>query len=323
MTALEIVQDSRPSAYMEDGTIILRASSLGSCTRDLVGLLLGHDPLPTPPDLQARFDAGSAAEPHILKRVEKLGWVFDEGRKQAEGELRLLPAGDGVPAVVVRFHPDGVAMLPNWKADYVVEAKALAPSTWKDAQRHGTGSLFGYDWQLSVMMHAYKLPGVWVALQKDVDADGVVTYEGELHIEYVTKAPRSLGELMKRAKYIRDCYLQGEMPECENYSQFPCVLLYLRPEKEQVERDLAEVVDEDEFEQLAAEYDVLTMVVATGTKADKDRKAVKERLLEIVGEKDGARARGWEVVKTVSDRPRMVASDERYDVTTITVNQDA
>lgn len=323
MTALEIVSDDRPSAYHEDGTIILRASSLGSCTRDLVGLLLGHDPLPTPPDLQARFDAGSAAEPHILKRVEQLGWVFDEDRKQAEGELRLLPAGDGVPAVVVRFHPDGVAMLPNWKADYVVECKALAPSTWKDAQRHGTGSLFGYDWQLSVMMHAYKLPGVWVALQKDVDADGVVTYEGELHIEYVTKAPRGMGELMRRAKRVRDGYLDGVMPDCDSPNQYPCPLLYLRPEKDAVERDMADVEDEDEFETLAAEYDVLTMVVATGTKADKDRKQVKERLLEIVGEKDGARARGWEVVKTVSDRPRMVASDERYDVTTITVKQDA
>lgn len=323
MTALEIVSDNRPSAYIEDGRIILRASSIGSCTRDLVGLLLGHEPLPTPPDLQARFNAGSEAEPHILKRIEALGWEFDEELRQAEGELQLLPASGDKPAVVVRFHPDGVAVSPHDQKSYVVECKALAPSTWKQASSKGTGSLFGYDWQLSVMMLAYKLEGLWVALQKDVDADGVVSYEGELHMEYATKPPRSLGELMKRGKVVRDAYLDGVMPECDRPDQYPCPLLYLRPEKEQVERAMAEVADADAFEQLAAEYEVLTEVVASGSKADKDRKAIKAQLLELVGEKDGASANGWTVVKTVSERSKMVATDEKYEVVTITVNRDA
>lgn len=323
MTAVEIQSDDRPSAYMEDGTIILRASSLGSCTRDLVGLLLGHEPLPTPPDVQARFDAGSKAEPHILQRLVDLGYVFDEEQKQAEGELRVLPPGkNGEPAVVVRFHPDGVADDPHFPGvRRVIEAKALAPSTFEQAQKKGTGSLFGYDWQLSVMMHAYKLPALWMAICKNPD-DGD-DFTGELHVEYVDTPPRSMGELVRRAKQVRDAFLDGEMPACENESQYPCPLLYLRPVKEDT-REWSDVPDElaDEFEQLAAEYEVLTEVVASGTAADKERKGIKARLLEIVGERDAVSGRGWSVTRTVSERPKMVKGDETYTVVTITVSKD-
>src|SRR5690606_13617948 len=117
------------------------------------------------------FDAGTAAEPHILARLEKLGWSLD-GTAQQEGELRILPG------VIIRFHPDETGASPIDGVRRLVECKALSNSTFEQARRKGTGTLFAYDWQLSIMMHALGLPAAWVGLRKN--PDDPEDFDGEL-----------------------------------------------------------------------------------------------------------------------------------------------
>jgi len=292
---LTVVSDNRPAAYLDDDRIILRASSFGSaCIRDLVLHLLGeHEPLPVPADLQARFDAGTAAEPHILARVRELGWE-SKGLAQAEGELKVLPG------VYVRFHPDEVMSVPTTSDTRLVECKALAESTFEQARTRGTGSLpFGYDWQLSVMMHALKLPAVWVGLKKN--PDDPEDWSGELHLEFVDKPPRSLGEIVKRAKAVRDAYLHaadgGEVPECEG-DRYPCPFLYLRPEKEETIEESAG--DEaDEIDTWGARYEKAREVEAA---AKKEKEEARDRLKEIAGARLGVRGRRFRFVRTIQTR---------------------
>lgn len=293
--------DNRPAAYKEGDLIVLRASSFGSaCIRDLVLHLLGeHDPLPTPPDLQVRFDAGHAAEPHILNRLHVLGWRPVEGAAQKEGELHVLPG------VVIRFHPDGVMTAPMFANtdDFtrLVECKALAPSSYAQARTKGTGSLFSYDWQLSVMMHALKLPATWVALCKNMENPD--DYQGELHLEHVTTPPKSMGQIVMRARKIVRAYEEaregGELPECEDPSIYPCPFLMLRPEKEKDEGVRLEGDEADLVDKLGKAY-------IAARDQEKAAKEAKERargeLLDLAGGRDIVRGRAVRFKKSTVTR---------------------
>lgn len=305
MTAIEA--DNRPASYLEDGNIILRASSIGGCTRDLVLHLLGADPLPIPDEVQKRFDAGTAAEPHILQRMRDEGWLFEEGLAQQEGELKVLPAGDGKPAVIIRYHPDGVAAFfdpcpgepyTSLTELHIVEAKALAESSWEQASRKGTGSLFNYDWQLSVMMHASRLPGVWVALKKNPDDPD--DYSGPLHIEFVDKAPIRFGEIVKKAKGIRDAYLSGEAPDCSDYGQYPCAFAHLRPERE----DLTEQAEGDLDDEIAHWAQIYDKESGIAKEAEANKRAARDHLMDALGNRGGLRGGGWRVTKHVQIRTK-------------------
>lgn len=315
--------DNRPSAYLEAGSdgeyIIIRASSLGRCMADHVMHLLGFQPNDHPDVLKERFAEGHRAEPIILKQMVEDGWTFVEGSAQREEELIVFRPGGDKPGVKVRYHPDGIAShFDDVGMKRVIEAKALAPSTFNQATSKGTGSLFGYDWQLSVMMLKTGLKAAWVAGPKDENGNVIAS---NLHYEYVSKPPRSKAEVIKRCKKIRDLYLKGEPPECEDQSQWPCPFNYMRSEKPEVE--WADLDDRDAafLNNIASEYDVLTQVVAAGAKADKKRKELKKELEELAAGRAAIRGGGWEMKTTVTERARMVKSDETYEITTLKVER--
>lgn len=83
--------DNRPNIYPEADRIILRASSIGGCTRSLIALMLGHDPAPPPEFMQKAYDEGNANEPVILNllRTRELDQEDRHGVK-ATVEYRML-----------------------------------------------------------------------------------------------------------------------------------------------------------------------------------------------------------------------------------------
>lgn len=323
------MSDNRPSAYLEsaeDGVyIVLRASGLGGCMRDLVLHLLGNEPLATPDEVQARFDAGNRAEPHILRRcVEEHGFRFVEGSSQREGEYVVIRSGEK-PGVKVRFHPDGIADVGEMlDRRVVVEAKALAESSYNQAVSKGTGSLFGYDWQLSAMMHSANLPAVWVALLKNKDQDAE-EWDGPMHMEWVDVPPRSKAEFLKRAKMIRDAYLSGEAPECDSPNQYPCPFLYLRPEREDTTEHEGDELVSVAIAQYAQQYD---QWAAEEKIAKQNREKARDELLAILNGRGGIRGNGWRVTqheRVYARFDRKAAEKElgdlsRFDSTTSSVS---
>jgi len=213
------VGDDRPSCYYEGDTLIIRASAIGSsCLWELVAAGQGYPQSPVPDFLQKAFDDGNSLEPVIVSMLEEAGHrIFG---KQDEGELQV--ASD----VVIRYHP--------------VEIKAIADAGWQKAARYSVADYISeYAWQLSVMMIAEGLPGVWVAYNKGNSNGKPCADKGRLLYETKLVPPISREEIVKKALLIKelidgeDIMVSGR--ECDDPDHFPCRYLHMRPEANESE----------------------------------------------------------------------------------------
>lgn len=254
--------DDRPPAYFEGDLLVVRASALGSCMWELIAAAQGHERNAVPEALQAKFDQGHDWEPKVLGRLRELNWKLNDELAQQEGALRV--GGNRI----VRLHPDAIGEPSLMEGARVIEVKAFAASTYDKAQRHGVQATFHeYEWQLSAMMHAYRLPGVWVVVNKET---------GELHFQYVDKPIVPLSEIVKRVKAIYEGALGEDIATterpCEQPAQWPCRYLHLRPEPERKEREALAVPVEHvaAFEAAVVNYD-------SCRRAEAEAKATKEK----------------------------------------------
>jgi hypothetical protein len=148
--------------------------------------------------------------------------------KQDEGELVI------TPNIVVRYHPDG---LTYWKdSATVVEIKALADAGWQKSARYSVGDYIDeYKWQLSVMMIAEGLPGLWVAFNKGISNGAECPDKGRMLYESVMLPPINFTTIRDKAIHIKELIdgddILASGRECDDTSHFPCRYLHLRPEE--------------------------------------------------------------------------------------------
>lgn len=265
------VADNRPPAYWEEDQLVIRCSALGGCLWELIASAQGYEPHAFPAFMLKAFKEGQEAEPKIIQHLLEQGWMLEDMQK--EGHLRC------APSAIIRYHPDGIGKPPfTLKADglkRVVEIKALGPDLFKQAQRHGVASTIKeYPWQLSIMMHAEDLPGVWVIYSKET---------GEVIYEWVDVPIVPLVLIVNKVANLLEALDEDLMDRpCDDPKHFPCRYLSLRPEPDNSADTLsvADVGLEDEFDQLARQY---LMVKGQIDELEKKKKEYRDKLLAMSG----------------------------------------
>jgi hypothetical protein len=301
--------DNRPSVYWEeiDGQVflIIRASAIGHpCLWELTAQGQGHDQGNMPAFMRRAFKKGQELEPVVLRRLHD-EYGYREFTAQMEGHL-ILPEN-----IMIRYHPDGIGQFMDpphdWLGPLVVEVKALRHENYeKAAQGHVGDVVKEYPWQLSVMMHAEKLPGMWVAIDKGWPPDPETEIkpkcegEGRLYLDPVPTPPISLKEITEKALKIKELVLGEDVLTadwgCTSPDHFPCRYQHLRPEPEEREDDgwgdkgeggVGKVVHLDSDSEEGREFDqmVRDYILHHGhAKEAKDRAdALKEKIIAYTG----------------------------------------
>lgn len=326
------MSDSRPPAYFEGDTLVIRASSLGGPVCQLVAAGQGHEIMPPPPWLQKAFDEGNRWEGPMLEELRRRGWrepklghVFngaewpgDTPAAQSEHDWPV------VPGIVVRFHPDDVLVpvgddVPATRerasnfpeGPVLVECKALSAANYEMATTVGAARLpYAYDWQLSAMMHGLGLPAVWVTVDKGAskayeasDPDGGSDQVREdlvlatLHAEWVATPPIPKADIVRRVLKIRQLIRSGDLPtDGADHQANPCRFLHVCPVAE--EREATVVATGDRATEVARWAQWYEQQKTIEKQAGERKAEARERLLELVGEDDAVLADGWKVTRT-------------------------
>lgn len=149
-------------AYLDDdGTVIYRASSLGSCIRSLTAARCGEPATPPNAGLRAAMDASTLAEDLAIQEFEKVtGGTVIWQQKKVElpidiGQDYELKSASGTTAAVkhshlIRGHIDGL-----WqREDDIIEIKSLSARNFEIYNSRGLEGLgwLGekYKWQAAV-----------------------------------------------------------------------------------------------------------------------------------------------------------------------------
>lgn len=281
------VADHRPDCYVEGEKIVIRASSIGSCTRRLIGQGLGMDGEAPPAKIVGKWNESAALEDAVLAAGKK---AIEEGTrcryKRLEVTELTAPGGIASPMrpyqgqwefdweigerAVLRGHLDElVSIYEQERGGYLgkafIEAKAFGDSYWEKWLKSGWDAFPGYAWQFSACSHALGLPG-WMVVAHKIDGE-----IAEVDVRWVEQGdtPVRRGQLMARVVGVAGAVARGEMPDACDQKDWPCPLWYLH---EDVQEELVEVEDPAIVE-VAREY--------LGLKDDAAK--IKSRMDEIRG----------------------------------------
>jgi len=282
------VGDNRPNVYRDpDGTIVYRASSLGSCIRSLVAYRNQvATPRPHSAVMLERFAEGNRAEPQIVAWLGTAGWVVtDAGEAQVEYDLPVLPG------VVVRCHPDGLAVRkgePTWTSQRVLEVKALSDGL----ADKGLYALKHYPWQLSIEMLATGRKALYVVYNKgfdEVDERSVVVKE-------IDVPPYSLAQVKARVAKVEAAGRGDDLPDC-NQNDFPCQWYGIVCQQQAMVRPEAET--DDDVEGLCA---ALFDARMARKRAEAQEKEARQELEHALGDRPRVRAGAYVARRTVFER---------------------
>lgn len=236
-----------------DGTILYRASALGSCTKALIAARLEYEPLPPPKEVAARFRRGHEVEDEVNKLLRHDGYFLHD----LQGEVRL-PISEKIAVV---GHLDGKRRQTGAWEIRGYDVKSQNRAAWDDFDRNGWESGFfpKYKWQFS----AYKLA---TGLEFDLIRALVNEDDKLVHIE-VSEVPNwyTIEEVRARVLEVEAASLSGVLPDYCDHRDFPCPYFYL-PSHGEVEGERY-VLDDESVDILAREY----------KDADKDEAAAKGR----------------------------------------------
>jgi hypothetical protein len=310
--------DHRPDVYVEHETqkIVYRASSLGNCIRSLTAIRMGTIPAPFPEKFRKVFADGQRGEAVIIEEVEKTGWLVIEG----QAEVELIVGQSNAPGtlgyiIVVRGHVDGLAyedLLNN--GGHVLECKTTASKIQATLQAK-------YDWQISVYMEVYGLPGLFAVGQKD-GLGNVIRSTVKTHTVYAP--PHPLSEIIERVLKIEKFAELAVDPPCDSESKYPCSTYWLHEEdpfargsgyvSTPVAGNLgggSSAIREDAAAQRhtdtpSSELDALATAYKRYDAQEKEAKAGKEmarrELLDLLGDLDKQVTERWKVTRSVSAR---------------------
>lgn len=268
--------DDRPEVYVEDGRIIIRASAMGGCIRNLVAARMGIRAVPFDEKAKQRMNEGVIHEPHILKHLETLGWKTMDTQAVLE-----LPIAGG--KIIIRGHSDGTVRHDNVRlGERVAEVKAQGRDVWDKWKRFQWEEFRRYAYQLSIYMAITGLPGLFATKNRDT---------GEVDITLWDQPPISLAQLKARAIKVASAV---ELPACDPV-MWGCSRYFIHTDDHEIDpftglevkRGTAAAVatgriPEAElavFEELARAYQEAKDDIARG---EAKRKEVGERLLAFL-----------------------------------------
>lgn len=243
--------------------IAYRASQLGNCTRQLVAIRQGYEPLPPPKAVGVRFAEGHKHEEIVVERMRSEGWtVWDQ---QLTVELQV--SGK----LVVVGHIDGkcTETVGSVARTYLLEVKSQSDNEFRAYKSDWSHGFFpGYKWQQSVYMHATELPLALVRKNRDT---------GEQVVEYFDEPWYTAAEIRSRVIEIERLALRGDIDYDCDRSSYPCPVYYLH---DQEEVNVLSVEDSEEIALLAGQYDASKRA---GKVAEGKAKASRDALRAALG----------------------------------------
>lgn len=226
--------------YEDDGLVVYRASSLGSCVRSLTAARLGEDASPPAPSLRAAMEASGSLEDEVLRRagVE----MADGGFIWQQRKVDLVVPGDKVEtaastpsgnaagpsgAIIVRGHIDAL----HQQSDTIVEVKVFGDDNWNkwtsgantQDSLDNLGTLgWKYRVQAAVYGHATGRRVRFIVAHKVGRLIGTPTNEREWSIDEVDIGPPldpsslyTLDAIRDRIAFIEDHASQDLLPDCD------------------------------------------------------------------------------------------------------------
>ena len=320
--------DHRPDAYWEGEQLILRASSLGGCSKAIIAAGMGLAAEAPPAKIRGAWAESAALESEVI--AKGLDWAWAElgvkfklldpkvgtdraghPLKPMEGQWGFdMPVGENVR---LRGHVDGIGasyMKRNDAEDLkmvVIEAKAFGDDYWGKWKDTEFESFPSYELQWTAYRMASELPGLYVVGHK---RDGKII-EVDVGLWERPVPTHAAGKLLGRAKIIANRIKADNLPDECDISQWPCPMWYLHAEEEQLD-DL-----DPEVEGLAEEYRQLQLLI----KADQDRlKVLKQLLIDKVGMRKG-KAGKWRVNVYASEYPEKTRTTKAYTATTVRIEE--
>lgn len=211
-------------------TWVFRASGLGGCDSALVRAGRGEVGRSAPGWMLERYQEGHDFEALILTRYglglagHRRGPVHARNWRMMDGQYEIeFPVGDHT---VIRGHLDGIYTVVNARGDdhrLIGEAKFLGPDMYAKYLRDGITAFPYYEMQLSIYMHALRLPAAFIVGQKvihEVDGQREVTL-GEVTYDLIHEPPIALGQIKARVARLVSLIESGREVEC-NTRAFPC-----------------------------------------------------------------------------------------------------
>lgn len=275
LTSSQPLDPDRPIvSLLDDGRWSYRASALGHCAEALLAARQGFQGMAPPPKMQAVFDDGKRAEPHILARIaDEHGW------KLAVNQLVLDPLTVGTQAIV-EGSIDAFGT-HEFYGPAGVEVKNVAQSTWDNWHRHHWGDpLFaGYSWQLSVYWHA--LNGTFFEQAGTVPILFGIHNKatGDIDLTLISEPLVPLARIVARVMEIEIRARRGDTPICTT-PRYPCPYWYLHPEDQATDLDPIVLA---KIDTLATEYKRATALAAD---ADRLKTEAKAALLDLLPRDD-------------------------------------
>jgi hypothetical protein len=320
--------DHRPDAYMENGRLVLRASSLGGCTKSLIAAGMGLQAEQPPAKIKGAWEESAALEGEVIARG--LDWLHDVHRLKAKllnpntrtdnaghvfkpvgGQWAFdLLVGQGV---MIRGHIDGLAASYERHTSspdmprFVIEAKAFGDEYWKKWLDKGFDAFPEYEAQWAMYRHAGGLPGLYVVGHKE---NGKIT-EVDCFVDEESINRDLIIELLRKAKYVAAEVEADALPETCDVKMWPCPMWWLH-EDDEWEKD-----DDPELENMVADYKA-TMI---------DHKTTQDYLKELkaaIAERVGAKkvkAGKWKVHVYHSEYPATTREVKAYSTTTVKVEE--
>ena len=269
--------DNRPSIYTEGDNVVYRASSLGNCLRELVGIRFGIIPAPWPANFRKAFAHGHRGEDVILDQLRARGFAIT--RQQEEINWQILPG------VILRGHIDCVAQYlggPPRICDAKTTSKKWGISDHLKKK---------YDLQLSVYAHALGLSAAMIAIGEKNEVTGDV--EGDVVVEDIDDLPFSVSQIKARIAKIeslaKKMRTDADLPSCDTTQRFPCGL-YRYHDDEKPVTVRSDAGSDEMFDGLADEYDQARQEEAEAKARKED---AKNRLIAYVGGKVDKETNGW------------------------------
>lgn len=285
------------------GLWVYRASAMGGCETAMIAARQGLTQVAPPAEMQKRFDDGHRLEAGVIELFEGVGagWelvpetAYEPGQvdlysfgEVVDGQLRVeVPVGTGA---VIRGHLDGIVKPMRMNEFRVLEGKALAESTFREAMngalRDGKGLWEKYRVQLSALMIGAGalvglpfLPAVFVAARK---IDGEL--DGQLHYEYVDAPLVSALQLKARVARIEAAAFSGEGELVCKRTDYPCPFFFIHEVKE----DETVIVEDAKLEAL---LELREEVKRQGRIAVDESKIIGEQIAEAL-DTHGRKVRG-------------------------------
>lgn len=240
-----------------DGTVIYRASALGSCTKELVALRMGYDEAPLPEKVAALFRSGHEAEERVHERMPLIA-------RQSEVELVV------TSKIRVVGHVDGIS-------DSVDEVKSQSKDEWERFEKDGweTGWFPKYKWQASVYMHATGLPLRLIRIMrppKELQDDPQAWAEAPIKTQVYFDPWYSLTEIRSRVLTVESQAAGGVLPVACDSLHYPCPVFYLHDDASDVE------FGDEAVEVLAKQYQNAKLVEKIAKqKADETKVALRTK----------------------------------------------